>query len=519
MASTISPNMNLVIPTVGTQPGPQYASNVNSSLTLIDAHDHSSGNGVQITPSGLNISGDLTMNSNNLLAIRSLVLDAQLSPLAGTELNRLYDVGGNLYFNDGAGNQIPITNAGAVAGTPGSISNLVAPASASYISVSGTFVFQSDANKAASIDGANYVMRNTFVNSFALTLSPPVIPANYSIILPLLPASQKIMTLDASGNMTAPYVVDGSTIVVDTNVIKVPTNGIGTIQIQDNAILADKILDLNVTEAKIGTAAITNTKIADGAISSAKIADQNVLALQIADLNVTTAKIATQAVTTVKIADLNVTNGKIADLAVDSLKLSANAVTTPKILDLQLTKPKFAARAIGTTGPVGGIGIGNTITGASTTSSTFVTTGMTVAIVSTGNSPIAIGLLSTGAGAVNVDSTLNAFLNIAAGGPGGVAFTAYYGAEFQLIRTTDSTAVAFFDVRSDGLIWQFSTQTYTTVVSETPPGVLAINPSNLGAGTYTYELFYKAYTGGGALPSGAVANAGVNQVKMYAYEL
>lgn len=302
MASTISPNMGLTIPTVGTQPGPQYASNINASLTLVDAHDHSLGNGVQITPSGLNINDDLMMNSNDLLTIRTLALDSQPSAISGTELRRIYSVSGDLYYNDGVGNQIPITANGAVAGSPGSIANLVAPASASYVSGSTTFVWQSAANTAANMDAGSYKMRNLTVNSFALTLSPPSLSSNYTITLPALPASQKIMTLDNSGNMTAPYVVDNSTIEVATNTIQVKASGITTTQLADNAVTTSKITDLNVTTGKIANLNVTNDKLADGSVGTSKIIDGNV----------TTGKLLNSAVTFDKIADANVIQAKLA---------------------------------------------------------------------------------------------------------------------------------------------------------------------------------------------------------------
>src|SRR6185437_5151905 len=107
---TTSPNMNLVIPTVGVDPGPDWASNINSSLTILDGHDHSSGKGVQITPSGINISSDLTMVQNNLTNVRSIRLFPQTSPLAlPTDVGALYESGVDLYYNDANGNQIQIT--------------------------------------------------------------------------------------------------------------------------------------------------------------------------------------------------------------------------------------------------------------------------------------------------------------------------------------------------------------------------------------------------------------------------
>lgn len=198
---TISPNMSLVVPTVGQQPGPQYANNVNADLLIIDGHDHTPGNGVQITPSGLNINATLSMQNNDLTTIRSLALSIQGAPLASSELNRIYDVLGNLYFNDGLGNQIPITANGAVAGSPGSIANLVAPASASYVSGNSTFVFQSNTATAANIDVASINLRNSTSNSFALTLQPPnAMVADYTLVLPTVPSVPSLVTLDASGN-------------------------------------------------------------------------------------------------------------------------------------------------------------------------------------------------------------------------------------------------------------------------------------------------------------------------------
>lgn len=225
---TISPNMSLPVPVVGQDPGPDWATMLNACLALIDQHNHSSGNGVPINPAGLNINADLPFNNNNLTTARSLRLQSQNSPLAlPADVGCLYLSGVDLYFNDGSGNQIRVTQSGGIAGTPGSISNLTSPASAAYVGANQTFVWESDANTPANMDGGSILLRNIVANSKALTLSPPnAMGSNYALTLPSLPASQKIMTLDASGNMSAPYTVDNSTIAISTNVIGVPNGGI-----------------------------------------------------------------------------------------------------------------------------------------------------------------------------------------------------------------------------------------------------------------------------------------------------
>ena len=199
MSVTLSPNMSLPIPVVGTEAGPDYASDVNNSLTILDQHNHSLGSGVQITPSGLNINANLPLNNNTLTLTKSIQFQSQSAAL--TAVGSLYEVSNDLYFTDGEGNQIRITQSGSVAGSSGTITGLPSgTASASF--ASSTFVFQSATNTAAAIDGASFILRNNTANSFGLTLQPPnAMGANYSLTLPSVPAQTNVMTLDSSGNM------------------------------------------------------------------------------------------------------------------------------------------------------------------------------------------------------------------------------------------------------------------------------------------------------------------------------
>ena len=244
MANTISsPNMNLPIPVVGVDPGPQWALDIDSCLTLIDSHNHSPGSGVQITPLGLNINADLTFGSNNATNLRSARFTAQSSPLAlATDLGCLYESGVDLWYNDGSGNQIRLTQSGSIVGTSGSITGLVSPASASYNAGSSTFIWQSAVNTPANMDAASYILRNLSANSKGLTLEPPnAMGSNYSLVLPSLPAQQNIMTLDASGNITAPWNVDNATLIVSSNQLQVNSQGIQTANIANNAVTQAKM--------------------------------------------------------------------------------------------------------------------------------------------------------------------------------------------------------------------------------------------------------------------------------------
>ena len=249
--------MQLPIPGVGTEAGPQYATDVNSSLTLVDQHDHSTGKGVQITPAGININSQLSFNNQFITGLAGATFTVQGSTPSDSTI---YRSGNNLYFVDGLGNNIQITANGAVAGTPGSISNLVPPASASYVSGSSTFVFQSGASIAANLDAGSLFLRNISPNStYAIELSAPAaLSSNYTITLPSLPSQTSIVTLDPSGNLGAAYAPDGTTLVVSGSNLSVGV--ISTANISNNAVTTPKIssdvhgLSLNQATSTFNTA-------------------------------------------------------------------------------------------------------------------------------------------------------------------------------------------------------------------------------------------------------------------------
>lgn len=225
--TTPSANMNMPVPVVGTQPGPQYAININDCLTILDGHTHTPGSGVQITTAALDINADLTIGGNNLINVLSTRFNSQSGVLVGADdIGCVYEVLNDLYFNDGTGVAIRLTQNGAVAGTPGSIANLVSPASVSYVSSSSTFVFQSNTNTSAYLDASSIIIRNLVANSPGLTLEAPTLSVDYTITLPTLPASSKILTIDATGAMVATLGTDNSTINIASNNLQVLAAGI-----------------------------------------------------------------------------------------------------------------------------------------------------------------------------------------------------------------------------------------------------------------------------------------------------
>lgn len=204
-----TPNMRLALPVPGVTPGPTYATMQNTAFTAVDAHDHTSGKGVAVPSAGINVNADLAFNdraATNLLASVYYDQPAALSTL--TDAPAVYSTGGELTFNDGAGNVVPITSHGSVVGSAGTITGLPSgTASASYSSGAGSFIFKQATNSAAYTDTGPVIIRDTAVGASikGVTLKSPVsLAADYSITMPGgLPASTLPISISSSGILAA----------------------------------------------------------------------------------------------------------------------------------------------------------------------------------------------------------------------------------------------------------------------------------------------------------------------------
>src|SRR5271169_5190888 len=94
-----TPNMGLPNPVPGVDPGPDYATNLQASLNILDGHNHSPGSGVPITPSGININADVPWNNFNATLLRSVRFNPQVSSLSGAlDIGCLYESGVDLWY-------------------------------------------------------------------------------------------------------------------------------------------------------------------------------------------------------------------------------------------------------------------------------------------------------------------------------------------------------------------------------------------------------------------------------------
>ena len=197
LVSTLSPNMSLSVPTVGVDVGPTFAYQINTSLNILDAHNHSPGNGVQIPPSGLNINSALTFQNQQATNMGAVLFQDQTSLAT---LNALYTKAGELWFNDPT-NPVQITSGGAVNATSSGISSGSASAafSAGVLQVYSNLSTSTPGN----IQGGSLLLGNNVANSNFLTLSPPSLTGGgWTLTLPAIPGSTSFLTLDTGGNIT-----------------------------------------------------------------------------------------------------------------------------------------------------------------------------------------------------------------------------------------------------------------------------------------------------------------------------
>ncbi len=227
-----TPNMSLIQPTIGIDSGLTWEQSLNSNSTILDSHNHSSGSGVQINPTGIDVNADLPFNGNNVTLLRTVRFQQQSAISGAPDLNCLYvQTDGNLYFNDGAGDaSVQLTKAGSVNATSSGIT--AGTASASF--VSSILVVTSSTGIGAAIDAGTYILRysgsypSPYGNYIALE-APSSLATGYSIQFPAaLPAANNSLVTENTTGQLSYTNIDNSTLSISGGVMSaVPSAIVG----------------------------------------------------------------------------------------------------------------------------------------------------------------------------------------------------------------------------------------------------------------------------------------------------
>lgn len=207
----VTPNMSITTPTVSVTAGPTYATQINTAVDTIDAHDHTTGKGVRVPSAGLNINADLSFGGNDATTLRSVAFSSQGSPLGVGDVNAVYVSGGNLYFNNGSGASVQITSgstlnptaAGGIGGDYVGSTALV-----SYSTATKTFTFTQATSTAALIDVGSVIIRKLTASSPGITILPDAaLASGYTITLPAAPPGSTLpVSMSSSGVLSTAQV-------------------------------------------------------------------------------------------------------------------------------------------------------------------------------------------------------------------------------------------------------------------------------------------------------------------------
>jgi len=188
-----------------------WGTEINASLDTLDAHDHSSGQGVLIPVAGLNINADLPLANFSLTQARALGM-AAIDPTTIAALSRCLFVSSvdfELYWKTSGGVLVQLTsgaslNAALLGGFTGDYGT--GGSQANFDSGTAIYNFLRAANHRAFIDSSDIRL---FQGSSGITTavklrSPNALAASYDFIFPAaLPAQAQSLAISATGVVTA----------------------------------------------------------------------------------------------------------------------------------------------------------------------------------------------------------------------------------------------------------------------------------------------------------------------------
>lgn len=204
IGSDTSAFMGMEIPAPG-DAGPQWATDVQEALELIDAHDHTAGKGTKVPTAGYDENADHEMNANDLTEARSVRFDSANLTIAVTDRRAVYVSNGNLWYVDESGNTAQITDDGDIYGTPGSITGMDGTdAAVTYSDVTKTFSFTRSSGFPANGDFSSVRIAEEVANGKGPVLqSNAATAADFDFFFPAaLPGANRLLCLDASGNLS-----------------------------------------------------------------------------------------------------------------------------------------------------------------------------------------------------------------------------------------------------------------------------------------------------------------------------
>lgn len=227
------PNIGLITPVQGADRG-TWDDKINAAFALVDAHDHTSGKGVQIVSAAININADLGWGGFGITALGKISFSAIAAPSGGSKNLFVSSADNELYWRTNAGVNVKLTNGASinttlVGGIVGDYSTVGAEVAFVDADQVYTFKDQSSPTKkwARIASGPVRIYENDTTESVYVEHAvAAALAAPYTVTWPAaLPASTKLMQISSTGvvtfaNTTVTMEADQNIVLSGTGAIK-----------------------------------------------------------------------------------------------------------------------------------------------------------------------------------------------------------------------------------------------------------------------------------------------------------
>lgn len=207
--STSTPNMGLTKPDPDASVG-TWDTELNASLDVADAHDHTTGNGVRVPVAGINVNADLSFAGFGATALKVADLAAVLASTVTGYPTALFcnSADNELYWRTSGGVNVQLTsgtslNAALLGGFTGDYGT--GGSAANFNSGTSIYNFLRAANNRAFIDSSDIRLfqGGVGVATSVKIRSPNALAASYDWIFPAtLPAQADALSISPTGQVT-----------------------------------------------------------------------------------------------------------------------------------------------------------------------------------------------------------------------------------------------------------------------------------------------------------------------------